>query len=176
VQVDDEARVTKLDRTAPQQQIIEGGKLGWLGKKRNVSKSPGGENSRIQLIVCGKCDGMKGDDVERLGGGHEDLSRTGMECSESQGEPSAKRSCSAHVRYLAKDVLEGASGRTKRRCSSVTPEAPKKQAHPTSTLNGFSRGAHIFRCFALLCPCSYHPMQFNNHLLDPTQQLVFCLA
>lgn len=94
MQVDDEAEVTeldiddgvsrgydvgiKLDRFAPQQQEIEEGELGWLGKKRNVSKSPGDEKSRIQLIVCGKCDGMKGDDVERVGGGHEDLSRNGM--------------------------------------------------------------------------------------------------
>lgn len=88
MQADDEAEVTKtryrrwcsvsggddvgikLDRTAPQQQEIEEGEVGWLGKKRNVSKSPGDEKSRIRLIVCGKCDGMKGGDVERVGGGH----------------------------------------------------------------------------------------------------------
>jgi len=96
----------------PRQQEIEEGELGWLAKKRNVSKSPGDEKSRIQLIVCGKRDGMKGDDVERVGGGYGGLVEE-WNAQVRRGGPSARRSCSGHTRYLAKDVLEGASGRKK---------------------------------------------------------------
>lgn len=134
-----------------QQQEMEEGELGWLGKKRNVSKSPGDEKSRIQLIVCGKCDGMKGDDVKRVGRGHGGLVEE-LECSGSQrGGPSARRSCSGHARYLAKDVLEGASGRKKKTLFLCEP-TPRLQKSKHTRPASFN--VHLER---FLTRCPYFP-------------------
>src|SRR6478736_6189206 len=102
----------------------------------------------------------------------------GMECSESQGGPSARRSCSAHARYLAKDVLEGASGRKRKTLFLCEPPGSKKASTSNVHLKRFLARCPYFPllCFALPMLLSSHVKSFNNHLLDPTQQLVTCLA
>lgn len=97
-----------------------------------------------------------------------------MECSGSQGGPSARRSCRGHARYLAKDVLEGASGRKKKTLFFCEPPGTKKASTPASfnvhLEQSLARCPYfLLLCFALHCPCSYRPMSSHSTIISWTQ-------